>query len=88
VDNDVGMSIGMRKDDVLAAKFILEDRIKSDSVDAIRGLIHDKLQVSVYTGDNAQAANQIVSQIDPMIQVVADCTPQDKQAGIAQLHEQ
>lgn len=88
VYNDVGMSIGMRQDDVLVAKFILEDRIKSDSVDVIRSLLHDKLLVSVYTGDNTQAANQIVSQIDPMIKVVADCTPQDKQAGITQLHEQ
>lgn len=88
LEQDAGMSIGMRCDDVLIAKFVLEDVIKSDSADVVRDLIKNGLSVSMYTGDHEQAALDIQNQIDPSIKVVANCKPEDKQKGIAELHTQ
>ncbi len=81
-----GISVGMREEEILVLSIILQDTIKTDSKEIIQRLSKEGMDISIYTGDNAESAQKVADQIAPWLKVVGNCKPEDKQNGINELH--
>jgi P-type E1-E2 ATPase len=55
----------MREEEVLVLSVILQDTIKTDSKEIIQRLSKEGMDISIYTGDNAESAQKVADQIAP-----------------------
>ena len=72
------------RDDTAEVVFVVADRIKDTSADAIAAFGELGLDVTLLTGDNAAAANHIAAQVG-ISRVIAEVLPSDKAAEIERL---
>ena len=70
----------------LAGMIAVADTIKPDSQEAISQLHKAHLKVAMLTGDNAQTAKAIASEVD-IDEVVAEVRPEEKSSKIKELQE-
>lgn len=83
-----GMKIELTSGRKKIAHFHFRDQLKENSKKIVDDLHNQGLDVAIYTGDKQRAADEIASLLGSHITVKAECTPEDKQKGIAQLHAQ
>ncbi len=83
-----GMSIELLKSEKRVALFTFEDEIKKDAARILKQLTAHGLRMFLYTGDRESRARETVAELGVDIDIKAECTPQDKQIGIAQLKKQ
>lgn len=88
VANSQGMQIGLSQEKTLLALFHFEDEIKTDSKDIVTSLAKKHISLSLYTGDKKEAAEKVLAVLGKNIHLKAECTPEDKQAGINALKKQ
>lgn len=81
-----GIWVGMREWEILVLSIILQDTVKTDSKEIIQTLSKEGMDISIYTGDNAESAQKVADQIATWLKVVGNCKPEDKQIGINELH--
>jgi heavy metal translocating P-type ATPase len=83
--SDQGMTIGLFGEDGDAlAIFRFEEQIKPDSQRVVRELTALGFQLFVFTGDRRASAERVVGRLGADIELRAECTPEDKQLGLAQ----
>lgn len=87
IKDDQGMSIELTLSRKRLAVFKFEDEIKMDSLTMFERLKALGLDLKIFTGDKEQAAEKIVSQLNLSIEIRAQMSPQQKQAGIKKLQE-
>lgn len=75
-------------DDKPIAVFHFADKIKAGSKKVLADLQQHGLELFIFTGDKRSTAEQIVQELGQDIQIQAECTPEDKQRGIAALKAQ
>lgn len=83
-----GMEIGLFIGKDLIAKFKFDDQIKPESKKEVSKLKEMGIQLYIFTGDKLEAAKRVVSKLGQDIIIKAQCTPEDKQKGIADLKNQ
>ncbi len=74
-------------DGELAGALALGDQLKSSAKAAVQVLQNSGLQVAMITGDNAQTAHAIASEVG-ISRVLAEVLPADKAAAVAQLQQE
>ena len=81
-----GMAVGLFDEhgETLAV-FRFDEQIKADSQRVVRELTALGLQLFVFTGDRRASAERVVGRLGAEIEIRAECTPEDKQLGLAQL---
>ena len=80
-----GMTIGLHQEQDLLATFQFEDELKQDSKRIISLLNNQGLELYIFTGDKREAAEKVARQLGARVHIQAECTPEDKQKGIADL---
>jgi heavy metal translocating P-type ATPase len=80
-----GMMIGIFEKKLHLATFVFEDEIKQESKDIIKDLKRRGFQLFIFTGDKKEAAEKLVKSLGLEVTIQAECTPEDKQKGIADL---
>jgi heavy metal translocating P-type ATPase len=80
-----GMAIGIWEENKLLAIFRFEDEIKKESKTILNYLKDLGLELYIFTGDKKANADRIVEEIGGNITVRAECSPEDKKAGIEAL---
>ncbi len=80
----IELTVGKKK----LAHFHFQDQLKENSKRIVDNLHKQGLDIAIYTGDKQKAADEIVALLGSHISVKAECTPEDKQNGIADLHAQ
>jgi heavy metal translocating P-type ATPase len=80
-----GMMIGIFEANLHLATFVFEDEIKQESKDIIKDLKRRGFQLFIFTGDKKEAAEKLVKSLGLEVRIQAECTPEDKQKGIADL---
>lgn len=85
---EAGMEIGLFIGKDLIAKFMFDDQIKPESKKEVNKLKEMGLQLFIFTGDKLEAAKRVVDKLGQDIIIKAQCTPEDKQKGIADLKNQ
>lgn len=80
-----GMMIGIFEANLHLATFVFEDEIKQESKDIIKDLKRRGFQLFIFTGDKKEAAEKLVKSLGLEVTIQAECTPEDKQKGIADL---
>jgi heavy metal translocating P-type ATPase len=90
VAGEPGMVIGLRTASGRAsgqtlAAFRFEEQIKPDSRQVVRELKALGMQLLVFTGDRRASAERVMQRLGEDIAIRAECTPEDKQLGLAQL---
>lgn len=81
-----GMSIGLQSETGRTlAVFRFEEQIKPDSAQVVRELKGQGMELLIFTGDRQASAERVVRRLGEAITVRAECTPEDKQVGLAQL---
>ena len=83
--NVEGMMIGIFEKKLHLATFVFEDEIKQESKDIIKDLKRRGFQLFIFTGDKKEAAEKLVESLGLEVTIQAECTPEDKQKGIADL---
>jgi heavy metal translocating P-type ATPase len=83
-----GMMIGIFEKDKHLATFVFEDEVKQESKDIINDLKRRGFQLFIFTGDKKEAADKLVKNLGLEVTIQAECTPEDKQKGIADLKKQ
>jgi len=83
-----GMSIELIRGNKRIALFTFEDEIKKDAAHILKKLMAHGLRLLLYTGDKEVRAKQTVSSLGIMIDIKAQCSPEDKQVGIHQLKKE
>lgn len=81
-----GMKIELTSGKKRIAHFHFKDQLKDNSKRIVEDLHNQGLEIAIYTGDKQKAANEIAMLLGSHISVKAECTPEDKQRGIADLH--
>lgn len=81
-----GMKIELTTGKKRIAHFHFKDQLKENSKRIVEDLHNQGLDIAIYTGDKQKAANEIAALLGSHISVKAECTPEDKQRGIADLH--
>ena len=71
-------------DGIEVMRLRIEDRLRPDAAEAIRGLRDDGVRVTLLTGDRRAAAERIAEQLGG-IEVIAEVLPEDKDRVIAEL---
>ena len=82
------MAIELRENNKQLAIFSFEDEIKQDSHTILNKLKSLGMSLSLFTGDKKAVAEKVASQLGGQLDVHAEATPEDKQAGIALLKKQ
>lgn len=82
------MAIEMREGNKHIAIFSFEDEIKQDSKSILEKLKDLGLSLSLYTGDKKAVAEKVAAQLGGELEIKAECTPEEKQQGIATLKRQ
>ena len=80
-------SMFVAADGKLQGIIAVSDRVKKDSIAAIKNLHKLGMKVVMLTGDNQSAATAIAKQVG-IDEVIAEVLPQDKAAKVVQLQEQ
>jgi heavy metal translocating P-type ATPase len=80
-----GMMIGVFEKNQHLATFVFEDEIKQESKEIIKHLKNRGFQLFIFTGDKQEAADKLVKNLGLEVTIQAECTPEDKQKGIADL---
>ncbi len=83
-----GMAIELLENGRKLAVFHFEDEIKPESKQIITHLRNLGFELSIFTGDKKAAAERIAKTLGGQVTVKAECTPEDKQKGIAELQKQ
>jgi heavy metal translocating P-type ATPase len=83
-----GMAIELRCEGERLALFAFEDQIKEDSRPTIEAFRRLGLKLFIFTGDRREAALKVAARLGPDVDVRAECSPADKQAGIDELRRQ
>ncbi|MFN8632983.1 MAG: heavy metal translocating P-type ATPase [Chloroflexota bacterium] len=83
-----GMAIELRVGDERLAAFAFEDQIKDDSLPTIEAFRRLGLRLFIFTGDKQAAALKVADRLGHGVEVRAECSPADKQAGIEELRRQ
>lgn len=83
-----GLAIGLFKEQTLVAVFHFDDKIKPGSKEVLVDLQRRGLELYIFTGDKRSTAERVVTELGQNIQVRAECTPEDKKNGIAELKAQ
>jgi P-type E1-E2 ATPase len=76
------MALELRTGQHVIAEISFADVIKEDAKRLLAGLQQSGMSVSIYTGDSQARADKLRQNLDLNIEVVAECTPAQKQAGI------
>ncbi len=79
------MATALVQNKKILAVFAFEDQIKDDSKEVIKHLTELGLEISIFTGDKVEVANKVAEKLGGKINVVAECSPEDKQKGIERL---
>lgn len=79
------MAIEMKEGNKRIAVFSFEDEIKQDSKSILEKLKDLGLSLSLYTGDKKAVAEKVAFQLGGHLEIKAECTPEEKQQGIAAL---
>jgi heavy metal translocating P-type ATPase len=82
-----GMAIDLYQDGKVIARFQFEDQIKTDSKQIFKRLISKGIEIYIFTGDKLAAAEKVVSGLGLNIHIKAECSPEDKKQGIAELQK-
>jgi heavy metal translocating P-type ATPase len=85
VKNYEGMGVQLSCGGKQIALFELADELKGDSGDIIAQLKRLGLDLLIFTGDKAAAAAEVVKQLGTAVTIKAECSPEDKKLGIAEL---
>lgn len=88
IEKGFGMEIGLFQEKTLIAKFNFDDKIKPESKKEVGKLKSMGIQLFIFTGDKLEAAKRVVDKLGQDIIIKAQCTPEDKQKGIADLKNQ
>ncbi len=86
---ETAMQIDLHRGKKLIASFIFEDHIKSGSIPILKRLIKGGISVAIFTGDKEKNVENLVTQLGTLgkqLTVKANCTPEDKERGIAERH--
>lgn len=87
-DEKEGMAIALSNGKTVLGVLHFTDEIKQDAKTIINKLQHMGLTLAIFTGDKKQAADQVTKALGGDVEVKAECTPEDKQNGIALLKKQ
>ncbi len=82
-----GMKIGLYKGQTELGIFTFEDEIKPESKKIINRFKGMGFKLFIFTGDKQVAADKVAAVLGEGIEIKAECTPADKQAGIKQLQD-
>jgi heavy metal translocating P-type ATPase len=84
--SEQGMAVGLLTEagETLAI-FRFEEQIKPDSQRVVRELKAQGLQLFVFSGDRRTSAERVIGRLGADIAIRAECTPEDKQRGLAEL---
>ncbi|MCX6023042.1 MAG: HAD-IC family P-type ATPase [Chloroflexi bacterium] len=88
LDEGAGMAIEMQEAGKRIAVFRFEDQMKPESAAIVQGLKRRGLELYIFTGDRAEAAQKVATALGGDVTVKAECTPADKKAGIEELKRQ
>ncbi len=83
-------AVDLHEGDVLIGRFEFEDRLKSDSASILTALARLGLRLFIFTGDREENAAKAIAALGaagPSITVKANCTPEIKKAGVAELRQ-
>jgi heavy metal translocating P-type ATPase len=83
-----GMMIELSTEGKVLAVFQFIDHLKQDSQQVIQDLEAQGMELFIFTGDKEKKAKELLEKLDVHIHLKAECTPEDKQQGIAQLKHQ
>ncbi|MCL5019814.1 MAG: cadmium-translocating P-type ATPase [Patescibacteria group bacterium] len=83
-----GMAIEILENNKSIGIFRFEDEIKQDSKSIVANLKKAGFQIYIFTGDKKEAADKVAISLGGNVIVKAECTPEDKQKGIAELKKQ
>lgn len=81
-------SIELTKKNIPIARFEFEDKLKDDSETIINRLKNLGLALHIFTGDRAENVERVISHFGKTgehITIKANCTPEDKKNGVAEL---
>jgi P-type E1-E2 ATPase len=84
----IGMAIGLFRDQTKIALFHLEDIIKNESRQTMKELKKLGLDLYIFTGDKKIVAEHIAKELGHNVHIEAELTPEGKQKGIARLKQQ
>jgi heavy metal translocating P-type ATPase len=83
-----GMAIQLLEGKKHIATFHFQDEIKKGSQKILDELKKIGLDILIFTGDKKEAAEQVVQKLGLHVTVKAECTPEDKKNGIADLKKE
>ncbi len=83
-----GMTIELMSSGKRLSLFTFEDEVKRDAGRILRKLIANGLHLFLYTGDKEARAQETMKSLGITMEIKAECTPKDKQIGIASLKKQ
>ncbi len=70
------------------ASFIFEDQLKKESKEIVKHLKDSGLELFIFTGDKKGVAEQVARQLGVEVTIKAECKPEEKKKGIAELRKQ
>ncbi len=83
-----GMAIELTEDSKRLALFQFEDEIKKETKTIIKTLQNLGFGLFIFTGDKKEEAEKVASQLGGNVRIKAECSPMEKQKGIAELKKQ
>lgn len=84
-ENAEGMTIELTDGQTRVALISFEDEIKKDASRILKKFMSRGLRLLLYTGDKEARAKETIANLGIMIDIKAECTPEDKRVGIHQL---
>lgn len=87
ITSNEGMKIGLFQDKKELAQIHFEDQIKKESKSIITQFKKMGFKLFIFTGDKKNAAEKVINQLGEDIEIKAECTPEEKVAGIKALQK-
>lgn len=78
----------LKKGKTIIGQLVFADVLKPASAEVLRQLQKQGLALQLFTGDTQQRAEALLADLPTGITVKADCSPEDKRAGIAAIKKQ
>ncbi len=82
------MTIELSQGKIRIASFIFEDQLKKESKEIVKYLKDSGLELFIFTGDKREVAEQVAKQLGVDVVIKAECKPEEKKNGIAELRKQ
>lgn len=87
-DPETNESVVLKKGKAAIGRFTFADVLKPASAQVLRQLQKQGLSLHLFTGDTQQRVDALLADLPPNITVKAECSPEDKRAGIAAIKKQ